>query len=1287
MERAIRLKQASNALGISATQIVEYLNSIGNYIENKPTTKLSIEHFQLIINQFGEKISNKEELYKDLAKPVESQINRALPPVSNYGLLKRAFSINKDGSVNQDVKSDNQNSTTKSLQTKLLQDEVVKSHKDLDQRTIWDKYILAQERILDYQALPIAVKPEYEISESGKLKIEVDQDIFKAAFASDIRKVFNLKEEEFSFDHGSILQSVEITKHIQPEKLIKLRDDAKKFYINFNENPVIEGEITTKENLLTIIETITGETQVRNKSKNKGILYLTTHQREQLDKHSSLLSFESCIGAVYQLRPSLSYYISRYYKNSEIEANLESESVIVKNGELHPNLVNKLHNEIKLKFVSYQIEFQIIADYDISTNQEINNRYKLNFNKGAGSLTPSANLPVPAQNTFLFELEAPTNEEDFDINLKYTLILKTLKRYYNDYEIKSNYKTKYSFEKWRLNSFFKLFDSETEQFWRNLYSTIHGDELQISQSSNTVSFDFETTSELNSKLEKLKAVKHLELIDYGDNHKFKYKVKFKNDLPDLASKLKQSIPSLTTRILSYGSKLHFRFFYKTGNRQIALAIVNDVLETEINSNKYSYSVDNLFKEKYICEENFDLKVEEETEKLTKLKGREFFIGDKKGKKSIGTLRKVSYPKLEFLIEEGLPETVEALEQHKLRAVTPDLKGDRDKIARLRETMLKLQSKDPLPNDNVKRFLFDSSKAKPIQDIELILNSNSSEWQDFEKHIYSKSLNDSQKQAVFKSLKGEELVLIQGPPGTGKSTAIAEIIWQHVRVNQKERLLLTSETNLAVDNAIDKLKNPNHNLVKPVRFGSDEKLESEGLFYSLAEMDRWVEGLSENNNAIRHWLNNIASRINNYSNESAPLERWKQHLTKPQRDTKSLFKSTYIKFANVIGATGSSIGFKNSEGNWTGFYRSYLQIVAGDNYFEKAKKGNFEIKFDTVVMDEASKATPPELALPLIYAKKSIIVGDHRQLPPLLDGEEIKEKLLSIGEFELAKTLSRKEFEISQFERLFLNIDSSIKGTFNTQYRMHPAINEVIKQFYIQDGGLKCGLPLTEEGHKSFESPFSRYHGLSNGGFLLPHIHTVWVDVQEPEMLEGTSRINYGEIDAIKRVLDSIKSSDGYDKFTNWLQPQPLEEKQIGIVSFYGKQIKLLNQLAEEYKDNLPIRVSTVDRFQGMERNIIIVSMVRSNTIATHKDQLANYEIYPLLGYPTQESLGFAESPNRLNVALSRARRLLVIVGNSQHFCKKPIYRNVYDSIKNSPHGLIVDYKHLSNYLVAQNGTV
>jgi superfamily I DNA and/or RNA helicase len=347
----------------------------------------------------------------------------------------------------------------------------------------------------------------------------------------------------------------------------------------------------------------------------------------------------------------------------------------------------------------------------------------------------------------------------------------------------------------------------------------------------------------------------------------------------------------------------------------------------------------------------------------------------------------------------------------------------------------------------------------------------------------------------------------------------------------------------------------------------------------------------------------------------------------------------------------------------------------------------EINFDTILMDEASKATPPELALPVIYGKKSIIVGDHRQLPPMIDGEEIKDLLISIGEKHLAKTLSNKEFEISQFERLFENIDGSIKGTFDTQFRMHPTINNVISQFYQEDGGLFCGLPLEETYHNTFDKWDSRYHGLKFKNIITPETHTIWINVNTPEVKDGTSRVNYGEVEAIDHVLTALKNCEGKREFDSWLQEQSIEEKQIGLISFYGKQISHLEKMLiqnhndlykgkgkENDKKNL-IRLSTVDRFQGMERNIIIVSMVRSNKIASFQGQEPS-DIYGELGYPLQDSLGFAESPNRLNVALSRARRLLIIVGNSEHFCRKPIYNNVYNTIQND--GKIVSAEELQN---------
>lgn len=162
------------------------------------------------------------------------------------------------------------------------------------------------------------------------------------------------------------------------------------------------------------------------------------------------------------------------------------------------------------------------------------------------------------------------------------------------------------------------------------------------------------------------------------------------------------------------------------------------------------------------------------------------------------------------------------------------------------------------------------------------------------------------------------------------------------------------------------------------------------------------------------------------------------------------------------------------------------------------------------------------------------------------------------------------------------------------------------------------------------------------------------------MLHGTSRVNHGEVDIIDRFLTRLEQSPSFKDYQQRFEKE--EDRQIGIISFYGKQLGLIREMTNNHRE-LPIRVSTVDRFQGMERSIIIVSMVRSHIIKTSQDQMPNYERYPDYGYAQQKSLGFAQSPNRLNVALSRAKRLLVIIGNETLFSSKPIYQSLFDTIR------------------------
>ena len=170
----------------------------------------------------------------------------------------------------------------------------------------------------------------------------------------------------------------------------------------------------------------------------------------------------------------------------------------------------------------------------------------------------------------------------------------------------------------------------------------------------------------------------------------------------------------------------------------------------------------------------------------------------------------------------------------IREVQANLQGDRAKAKWLENAMHKLSNDNPSNepnskpvNDKIKEFIFDSSKATPTSRYEFYDIEKCDEFINFGRTSIL-SLNDSQKKSVLRALKANDLCMLQGPPGTGKTTVIAELIWQHIRTMQNSRILLTSETNLAVDNALEKLmngKNANPDmarfltLIKPLRFGS------------------------------------------------------------------------------------------------------------------------------------------------------------------------------------------------------------------------------------------------------------------------------------------------------------------------------------------------------------------------------------------------------------------------------------------------------------------------------------
>lgn len=572
----------------------------------------------------------------------------------------------------------------------------------------------------------------------------------------------------------------------------------------------------------------------------------------------------------------------------------------------------------------------------------------------------------------------------------------------------------------------------------------------------------------------------------------------------------------------------------------------------------------------------------------------------------------------YAIIEPTEETIEAQKAGELRIS----KGDYIQFPSMGETMellrqsiamnriLRAESRYNRPpiNPNLPSFIFDPKYAS-----ETVVNIVE-QMDNIRAHRIS-NLNEKQLEAVTKSVLARDLALIQGPPGTGKTTVIAEIIWQVIRENPDSRILLTSQTNLAVDNALERLQSQSG--IRPVRIGKAEKLEPEGRRFSLSVMDSWAGSNKGNDdNATRIWIDRISSKVSNDPRYASAVEAWRNELTKKDQHSRMEFGRLYKGNVNLVAATCSICGSRD-------FMDAYTDM------FGETEKS--DMYFDVVIMDEASKATPLEMAVPLVLGKKIIVIGDHKQLPPMMDENTIDSALEKIGKKDLAEKLQKAE---SQFKRLFeaaAKVRKTVVATLDTQYRMHEQIMNTIKQFYEAElaatGGLKCGITETmnipDLTHKG-----SRWHGISINPIITPETHAVWIDVTTPETALNPGYKNDGELEAIDLVLKALQRADGFQEFMN-AQTKP-EDKELGIITFYSAQSR---EIKKRYQGR-NYRMDVVDRFQGMERNIIIVSTVRSNP---------------------KNNIGFAKEIERINVAFSRARRLLIVVGNKQQFQRNSNY--------------------------------
>lgn len=1192
------------------------------------------------------------------------------------------------------------------------------------QKEIWLKHIEVQERVLQLNSVPIAIEPGTILISGQRLKLRVCQTDELDTQIDKVKSFFGISDDAINND--TIVCDARFNP--DPYDISQLAEDCQKHYIQLSRNPIIEGVIRSQKSTFTkCVKTLKKHGDKYAVDSNRR-LQVTVDTLRKLDNDADFPCdiLPKIASGIFSISPTPAYFIRKWlsiechhllkYENVKIEGVEERRLrrvLTIHDNYFSESALQRLNELWGLRLFSFDVIIEVSKD--IMKNYD--------FKKSLYDFPESKN------GIFHYHFNAKSNDNTGNLSIikkKWQVDLLrdicTSEFGENNYQFHVDYNYLYDSKLYHQNiDGINLYD-----FFQDLKDNISEEGISISESKQSigVDFDWRITTPEQLRIELSNKYDDLEMSIFAD-HRCNVEINDKNaEWGKIEMFLKKNFSSLKTYISPKDGSMHFVQEYRTQEQasQFHISLLSSLNQLRELGCEFEMHQNPVGKKKYLLHIDQNKIAENKENVINSLRGAEFTVNDH----SIGKLFKVIFPELLFDISSAdynFSEEGALSFSH----ITPNLEGDLEKIKRLKDAFDNISTGKDVKNSNISQFIFDATKAAPTEDIEFYTNESSNFYKDIKRNLLNKHINPSQLDAIIKCLKANDIALIQGPPGTGKSTAIAELIWQLIRLNPQERILLTSETNLAVDNAIDRTVNGTHNLVKPIRFGSDDRLAIEGRQFSINAMEQWVEtgkfdyiedqDKQEDDEVqtksgkliLVKWLDNIRKRIDYDNMDSISATLWEHILENPDKHMRQLIFDQYKTHCNVVGATCSSIGEKNTKNRPTKFFMNYCSVFGEVKTKTINKKGSnitdAEIKittynckdgisFTTVIQDESSKATPAELALPLVYGKKNIVIGDHRQLPPMLDKDEFKNTLDFLldnasGESELRQLKKLKsyviknfnEMEISHFQRIYENIDPSLKGKFTRQYRMHPDINEVIKQFYEDKenpeskDGLVCGLIDPVDlgvNDTNMSNPFSRYHGIQIDDFicgesLSPENHVIWIDVNSPEMIEGTSRVNEGEVEVIAHILEKMSLSDSFKEYCNkWTDE---DDKEIGIISFYSKQRNRIRKMCKSFK-NLSMKIDVVDRFQGMERNIIIVSMVRSNTIVSDSQQEADFTEYEL-GYPEQTDLGFAQSPNRLNVALSRAKRLLIIIGNSELFRQKDIYDNVYKIIEANPNGKII----------------
>ncbi|MCM1489584.1 MAG: AAA domain-containing protein [Muribaculum sp.] len=447
------------------------------------------------------------------------------------------------------------------------------------------------------------------------------------------------------------------------------------------------------------------------------------------------------------------------------------------------------------------------------------------------------------------------------------------------------------------------------------------------------------------------------------------------------------------------------------------------------------------------------------------------------------------------------------------------------------------------------------------------------------------LNQTQEKAVNKVLYAKDVAIVHGPPGTGKTTTLVEAINETLR--RESQVLVCAQSNMAVDWISEKLVDRG---IHVLRIGNPSRVNDKMLSFTYERMfeshpdypDLW---------SVRRAIRELQGTKRRGSDQwHQKMDRLRSRATELEiRINDDLFNSAHVIACTLVGSS--------------------TRLLDGK-------------RFSTLFIDEAAQALEAASLIPMRRAGRLILAGDHCQLPPTVKSYEAMKAGLGI----------------SLMERLVGNHPEAVT-LLSMQYRMNEDIMRFSSDWFY--GGAMVAAPEVKfRGILDYDTAID---WIDTDQLSLSASDDDSEDISEKEFKESLAgntfgRINKDEARLTLLTLQNYIQKIGKDRFLQ-------ERIDVGVISPYRAQVQYMRRLIKRLSFFRPFRksisVDTVDGFQGQERDVIVISMVRSNE---------------------EGNIGFLRDLRRMNVAMTRARMKLIIIGSVETLTRHPFYRRLHSRI-------------------------